>query len=385
MTTKITDEVIYIGVNDKDLDLFESQYIVPNGVSYNSYVIMDEKIAIMDTADQRATKEWFENLKEALGERKPDYLIISHMEPDHAANIKRLIDAYPEIKVVGNARTFPILNQFFELELGDKKVEVKEGETLSLGSHELTFTLAPMVHWPEVMMVYDSKDKILFSADAFGKFGTLDTDEEWLCEARRYYFNIVGKYGTMVQAILKKVSAFNIEKICPLHGPILTENLDFYIGKYNLWSSYVPEDKGIVVACASIHGHTKEAALKLVEKLEAKGEKVSFFDLTRDDSAKAIEDAFRYDRLVLAACTYDGGLFPCMEAFVHHLAAKFYQNRTIGLIENGSWAPQAAKEMKASIDTMKNIKLLEPVVTIKSALNAASEAKLDELVQALVG
>ena len=308
MDKKITDSIIYIGVDDKDIDLFESQYVVPNGVSYNSYVIMDDKIAIMDTADARVTDKWFANLREALGDRKPDYLVVSHLEPDHASNIQKVAEAYPDMQIVGNAKTFNMMGQFFDIDLTDRKVVVVEGDKLSLGKHELTFVMAPMVHWPEVMMEYESTDKVLFSADGFGKFGALDTDEDWTCEARRYYFNIVGKYGAQVQAVLKKAAGLDIEKICPLHGPILTENLGFYIDKYNTWSSYQPEDEGILVACASIHGNTKKAAELLAEKLKATGVKVAFTDLCRDDMAEAVEDAFRYDRLVLCACTYDGGI-----------------------------------------------------------------------------
>ena len=303
MDKKITDSIIYIGVDDKDIDLFESQYVVPNGVSYNSYVIMDDKIAIMDTADARVTDKWFANLREALGDRKPDYLVVSHLEPDHASNIQKVAEAYPDMQIVGNAKTFNMMGQFFDIDLTDRKVVVAEGDKLSLGKHELTFVMAPMVHWPEVMMEYESTDKVLFSADGFGKFGALDTDEDWTCEARRYYFNIVGKYGAQVQAVLKKAAGLDIEKICPLHGPILTENLGFYIDKYNTWSSYQPEDEGILVACASIHGNTKKAAELLAEKLKATGVKVAFTDLCRDDMAEAVEDAFRYDRLVLCACT----------------------------------------------------------------------------------
>ena len=301
MDKKITDSIIYIGVDDKDIDLFESQYVVPNGVSYNSYVIMDDKIAIMDTADARVTDKWFANLREALGDRKPDYLVVSHLEPDHASNIQKVAEAYPDMQIVGNAKTFNMMGQFFDIDLTDRKVVVTEGDKLSLGKHELTFVMAPMVHWPEVMMEYESTDKVLFSADGFGKFGALDTDEDWTCEARRYYFNIVGKYGAQVQAVLKKAAGLDIEKICPLHGPILTENLGFYIDKYNTWSSYQPEDEGILVACASIHGNTKKAAELLAEKLKATGVKVAFTDLCRDDMAEAVEDAFRYDRLVLCA------------------------------------------------------------------------------------
>lgn len=384
MDNKITDSIIYIGVDDKDIDLFESQYIVPNGVSYNSYVIMDEKIAIMDTADARVTDKWFENLNKALGDRKPDYLIVSHMEPDHASNIQKAAETYPDMKIVGNAKTFPMMEQFFDIDLTDRKVVVAEGDKLSLGEHELTFVMAPMVHWPEVMMEYESKDKVLFSADGFGKFGALDTDEDWACEARRYYFNIVGKYGAQVQAVLKKAAGLDISIICPLHGPILKENLGYYIDKYNTWSSYEPEDEGILVACASIHGNTKKAAEELTEKLKATGVKVAFTDLCRDDMAEAVEDAFRYDRLVLCTCTYDAGIFPPMEDFLHHLKAKAYQKRKVAFMENGTWAPTAAKQMKAIVEGFKNIEIIEPVVTIKSTLNDNSRAQMDELVQNLV-
>ena len=383
MDKHITDSIIYIGVDDKDIDLFESQYVVPNGVSYNSYVIMDEKIAIMDTADARVTDKWFENLREALGDRTPDYLVVSHMEPDHAANIQKVAEAYPQMQIVANAKTFPMMGQFFDMDLEGRKVVVAEGDKLSLGKHELTFVMAPMVHWPEVMMEYESTEKVLFSADGFGKFGTLDTDEDWACEARRYYFNIVGKYGAQVQAVLKKAAGLDIQKICPLHGPVLTENLGYYIDKYNTWSSYQPEDEGIVVACASIHGNTKKAAQLLAEKLKATGAKVVFTDLTRDDMAEAVEDAFRYDRMVLCACTYDAGIFPPMEDFLHHLKSKAYQNRKVAFVENGTWAPTAARQMKAIVEGFKNIECVEPVVTIKSTLNADSTKQMDELVAAL--
>ena len=379
MSEIVSEQIKYVGVNDRDLDLFEGQYVVPNGISYNSYVILDEKCAILDTVDQRGTKEWLVNVEEALGGKSPSYLVISHMEPDHAANIQRVAEKYPEIKLVGNAKTFQMMKQFFDFTFEDRMVEVKEGDKLSLGEHELTFLMAPMVHWPEVMVSYESSEKVLFSADGFGKFGTLDTDEDWACEARRYYFNIVGKYGMQVQALLKKAATLDIRTICPLHGPILKENLEYYIGKYQVWSSYQPEDKGILVACASIHGNTKAAALELVKKLEKTGVKVAFTDLTRDDMAEAVEDAFRYDRMVVCACTYDGGLFPAAEAFLSHLKSKNYQNRTVGLVENGTWAPMAAKCMKAVLEGMKNITILEPVVSIKSRLSADSGQQLDLL------
>lgn len=383
--TTISENIIYIGVDDKTIDLFESQYIVPNGVSYNSYLIKDDKIAIMDTVDARATDEWFDNLDKALDGRTPDYLVVLHMEPDHAANIAKAAEKYPQMQIVANAKTFPMMKQFFGTDFAGRNVTVAEGDTLSLGSHTLTFVMAPMVHWPEVMVAYESTEKILFSADGFGKFGTLDTEEDWTCEARRYYFNIVGKYGVQVQALIKKAAALDIQMICPLHGPILKENIGFYIDKYNTWSSYEPEDKGIFVACASIHGNTKAAAEKLVEKLKAKADlKVAFTDLTREDMAEAVEDAFRYDRLVVCCPTYDAGLFPVMEDFLHHLKAKSYQKRIVGFVENGTWAPTAGKQMRAIFEGMKNIQMLEPTVTIRSTLNADSEAQMDALVDALL-
>ena len=380
---EIAKDTFYIGVDDHDIDLFEGQYIVPNGISYNSYVIMDEKIAVMDTVDMRGEDEWFSKLSEVLGGRKPDYLVVSHMEPDHSGSILRLVKEFPDVTLVGNAKTFTFMSQFFNIDLTDKKLVVKEEDTLKLGGHELSFIMAPMVHWPEVMVTYDSSSKILYSADGFGKFGTLDTDEDWTCEARRYYMNIVGKYGAQVQALLKKFAARDIQTICPLHGPILKENLGYYIGKYDVWSSYMPEDKGIVIACASIHGNTKKAAYKLAEKLESKGEKVSVFDLSRDDIAEVVEDAFRYDRLVLASPTYDGGLFPAMDMFLARLKSKGYKKRKVGFMENGTWAPMAAKHMRAIVETLQDIEIIEPVVTIRSALNDDSEKMMDELVDAL--
>lgn len=381
----ITDSIKYIGTDDKDIDLFESQYVVPNGVSYNSYVILDEKVAVMDTVDARKGEEWMNNLEQALGQRGVDYLIVSHMEPDHAANIQKLAEKYPEMIVVGNAKTFPMLGQFFDIDLSERSLVVKEGDVLKLGSHELTFVMAPMVHWPEVMVSYESSEKILFSADGFGKFGALDTEEDWACEARRYYFNIVGKYGAQVQALLKKAAGLDIQMICPLHGPILKENLEYYIGKYQVWSSYEPEDEGILVAYASIHGHTAEAAKKLKEILEAKGaKKVAITDLSRDDMAEAIEDAFRYDKMVLAAATYDGGIFPCMEDFLHHLKSKTYRKRTVALMENGSWAPVAAKNMRTLLEQMKDITICDKVVTIKSAMKEATVADMEALADELL-
>lgn len=381
----ISEAVKYIGVDDHEIDLFESQYVVPNGVSYNSYIIIDEKIAVMDTVDKRKTKEWMANLEETLGERTPDYLIVSHLEPDHASNIQIFLEKYPAAKIVGNAKTFGMLPQFFNIDVSDRKIEVKEGDELSLGEHTLVFIMAPMVHWPEVMVEYEKKEKILFSADGFGKFGALDTEEDWACEARRYYFNIVGKYGAQVQSLLKKAAGLDIAAICPLHGPILKENLGYYIGKYQVWSSYEPEDQGILVAYASIHGNTAEAAKELAKILEEQGaEKVAVTDLSRDDMAEAVEDAFRYDRLVLAAATYDAGLFPCMEDFLHHLKSKGYQKRTVGLMENGSWAPMAAKQMRAILEGMKDITICDTVVTVKSTMNEASLESMKQLAAELV-
>lgn len=364
----ITKDVIYAGVDDKELTLFESQYEVPNGVSYNSYVILDDKTAVMDTVDERKTEEWLNGLKKILGEKKPDYLVVSHVEPDHAGSVAAFIKAYPETEVVGNAKTFQFLLQFFPaLREQIRKHTVAEGELLSLGRHTLQFLMAPMIHWPEVMMTYEQTDKILFSADGFGKFGTLDTKEDWTCEARRYYINIVGKYGAMVQTLLKKASALDINIICPLHGPVLTENLGYYMEKYDIWSSYRAEDEGVLIAYASIHGRTAQAARYLAELLEKKGEKVEVFDLARDDMAEAVEGAFRYDKMVLACATYDGGLFSCMEDFLLHLKNKSYQKRTVALIENGTWAPMAGKAMKQVLDTMKEITVLEEIISIKSS------------------
>ncbi len=379
-----SDSVKYIGADDKDLDLFESQYIVPNGVSYNSYVIIDDKIAVMDTIDERKTDEWFANLEKELGGKTPDYLVISHLEPDHSANIKKFTEKYPSAALVGTAKTFAMLPQFFDIDASVEKITVKEGDCLSLGSHELTFIMAPMVHWPEVMLEYEKTEKILFSADAFGKFGALDTDEDWACEARRYYFNIVGKYGGPVQTLLKKAANLEIKTICPLHGPILTENLEYYINLYNTWSSYQPEKDGVFIACASVYGNTKNAALKLKEILEEKGVKVSFSDITRDDMAEAVEDAFKYSKIVLAASSYDGGVFPPMEELLCHLKAKAFQNRKIGIIENGSWAPSAARTIKAALESMKNISVCENTVTVKSAFKESDVPALEALAQEIV-
>ena len=376
---EITKDIKYIGVDDADLDLFESQYIVPNGMAYNSYVIMDEKIAVMDTADHRKGKEWLSNLQAALNGRKPDYLVAQHMEPDHAGEIVNLISLYPDIQIVTSAIAAKMLPQFFDgIDFASRTKVVKEGDELTLGAHTLKFFGAPMVHWPEVIVTYDTKDKVLFSADAFGKFGTLDTDEDWACEARRYYFNICGKYGTQVQALLKKAAALDIQTICPLHGPILKENLSYYIGLYDTWSKYGVETEGVFVAYASIHGGTAEAAQKLAEILKAKGApKVATSDLSRDDMAEAIEDAFRYGKLIVAAPTYDAGIFPPMHDFLHHLQIKAYQKRKVGIIENGSWAPTAGKLMTAMLEQMKEVEIVQPVVTIKSRMKEANIAEVE--------
>lgn len=385
-TTTISDAVRYIGADDTTLDLFESQYEVPNGVSYNSYVILDDKVAVMDTVDARKTEEWLTNLKTALNGRTADYLIVSHLEPDHSAGIKLFTEQFPQAKLVMSVKAKAMLPQFFEIPALDEKcITVAEGETLSLGSHTLQFFMAPMVHWPEVMVEYEMAEKILFSADGFGKFGALSTDEDWACEARRYYFNIVGKYGAPVQTLLKKAATLDIQTICPLHGPILKDNLPYYIGKYQTWSSYEPEDKGVLVACASIHGNTKAAAEKMVTLLqEAGAAKVAFTDLSRDDMAEAIEDAFRYDSLVLCAASYDGGVFPPMEDFLNRLSHKAFQKRKVGIIENGSWAPCAAKSMKAILDTMKNLEICEKVVTIKTTMKEADVENMKELAKEIV-
>ena len=382
----ISDKIKYIGVDDTTLDLFESQYAVPDGVSYNSYVILDDKTAIMDTVDKRGMKDWENNLLNALDGRNADYVIIQHMEPDHAGSLARLIELFPEITLVGNAKTFVMINQFFENINIKNSLTVKEGDTLNLGSHTLTFVMAPMVHWPEVMVTYESSEKVLFSADGFGKFGALSLTEnaDWACEARRYYFNIVGKYGAPVQTLLKKASALDIKTICPLHGPVLSDNLGYYLDLYNTWSSYQPESKGVFIAYASIHGNTAYAAEQFAEMLRNKGvDNVVITDLSRCDIAEAVEDAFRYDRMVLAAASYDAGVFPIMQNFLHHLQAKAFQNRTVGLIENGSWAPTAAKTMRNILETMKNITIVEPVVTIKSVLKETDIPALDQLADAL--
>lgn len=380
---QITNDIKYIGVNDHEVDLFEGQYVVPNGMAYNSYVIIDEKIAVMDTADAHFKDEWMANLKAALDGRSPDYLVVSHMEPDHSANIAAFLEEYPKATVVATRMAFTMMGQFFGDDYASRRIVATEGSTLSLGKHTLTFYTAPMVHWPEVMVTYDSTDKVLFSADGFGKFGALDADEDWACEARRYYIGIVGKFGPQVQALLKKASTLDIAIICPLHGPILTENLGYYLGLYNTWSSYGVESEGVVIAYTSVYGHTKEAALKLAAMLEAKGEKVTVHDLARTDMAEAVEDAFRYGRLVLATTTYNTEIFPFMREFINHLTERGYQNRKVGIIENGSWAPMAAKVIKGMLEGSKNLEIVEPVVTIKSALNSASEEALSQLAEAI--
>ena len=378
----ISESIKYIGVDDTTLDLFESQYIVPHGVSYNSYLILDEKIAVMDTVDARKTKEWFDNLDKELKERVPDYLIVSHLEPDHSANIQLFTEKYKEAKLVLSAKAKAMLPQFFNIEgLDERCIVVKEGEELDLGNHHLKFIMAPMVHWPEVMVEYETTEKVLFSADGFGKFGALSHDEDWACEARRYYFNIVGKYRAPVQTLLKKASTLDIKMICPLHGPILKDNLGYYIDKYQIWSSYQSEDEGVLVVSASIHGNTKEVALKVVDLLKEKGVKVAFTDLTRDDMAEAVEDAFRYSKMILAGATYDGGVFSPMEDFLHRLQHKGYQNKTVGLIENGSWAPLANKVMKEMLTPMKNITICENTVTIKSTYKDENQETINQLVE----
>ena len=385
MNINISDAIKYIGVDDKDIDLFESQYIVPNGISYNSYVILDEKICVLDTVDKRKTDEWVANLENVLDGKTPDYLIINHLEPDHASNIQLLADKYPNMKLVGNAKTFNMLPQFFDIDLTDRTVTVKEGDSLNLGEHTLSFYMAPMVHWPEVMVTYESKEKVLFSADGFGKFGALDTDEDWACEARRYYFNICGKYGVQVQALLKKAAKLDIEKICPLHGPVLTENLGYYINLYDIWSKYEPEVDGIFIAYCSIHGNTEKAALKLYDILKEKTDKkIAISDLSRSDMAENVEDAFKYSTLVVAAPSYDGGVFPVMNDFLHHLKIKGYKNRKVAMIENGSWAPCAIKSMQPYFDEMKGIEISDVKVTIRSTMTAENEVQLAALADSII-
>ncbi|MBD5105282.1 MAG: MBL fold metallo-hydrolase [Ruminococcaceae bacterium] len=381
---EITKDILYVGVNDHEVDLFEGQYVVPNGMAYNSYVVMDGKTAVFDTVDARFTHEWLDNIEKALDGRKPDYLIIQHMEPDHSANIANFMQVYKDAVIVSSAKAFAMMKQFFGTDYEERQLVVAEGDTLSLGKHTLTFVAAPMVHWPEVLVTYDSCDKVLFSADGFGKFGALDVEEDWACEARRYYIGIVGKYGAQVQALLKKASGLDIQTICPLHGPVLKENLGYYLGLYNTWSSYEPESEGVVIAYTSVYGHTKAAVEKLAEILKSNGcPKVAVTDLARDDMAEAVEDAFRYNKLVLATTTYNADIFPFMRTFIEHLTERNYQNRTVGFIENGTWAPLAAKTMKSMLEKSKKLTLLEPVVTIKSALNEESTEKLKELAAAL--
>ena len=380
----ITKDIRYIGVDDKEIDLFEGQYIVPNGIAYNSYLILDDKIAVMDTVDKRKKDEFLANLERELDGRTPDYLVVSHVEPDHASSIQAVVEKYPGIQLVGNAKTFPMLSLYFDLDLANA-ITVKEGDTLDLGHHKLTFVMAPMVHWPEVMVTYDSLDKVLFSADGFGKFGALDTDEDWDCEARRYYFNIVGKFGAQVQALLKKAAALDIQVICPLHGPILKETIGHVLEKYQIWSSYGVESEGVFIAYASLHGNTAAAAEQLAAILKEKGcPKVAITDLAREDMAEALEDAFRYGKVILAASSYNGGVAPFMEDFLHHLKAKNYQKRTIGLMENGSWGPTAARTMKGILETMKDITVVEPVVTIKGAVKESDKAAMMELAEAIL-
>ena len=384
---RITDDILYVGVNDHNIDLFEGQYIVPNGMAYNSYVINDEKIAVMDTVDAAFGDEWLKNIADVLNGATPDYLIIQHMEPDHSANIQKFLEVYPNIKVVGNAKTFTMIGNFFrDLKLADEnKLEVKNKDTLTLGKHELTFVFAPMVHWPEVMVTYDSKDKVLFSADGFGKFGALDAEEDWDCEARRYYVGIVGKYGVQVQNLLKVAATLDIQTICPLHGPVLTENLEHYIGQYNTWSSYGTESEGVMIAYTSVYGNTKKAVELLAEKLKEKGcPKVVVTDLAREDMAEAVEDAFRYGKIVLASTTYNGDVFPFMKTFIEHLTERNYQNKTIGLIENGSWASMAGKVMTGMFEKSKNITWLETSVKIMSSMDDQNKADIEKMAEELL-
>ncbi len=380
----ITKDIKYIGVNDHKIDLFEGQYAVPNGIAYNSYAILDEKIAIMDTVDADFTAEWLENIRKVIGGRQPDYLIIQHMEPDHSANIMNFINKYPEVKIISSAIAFKMMNQFFGTDFADNRIVVGENDTLSLGTHELTFVTAPMVHWPEVIVTYDSTDKVLFSADGFGKFGALDVEEDWACEARRYYIGIVGKYGFQVQNLLKKAANLDIQIICPLHGPVLTENLGYYINLYDIWSSYRPEEEGVVIAYTSVYGNTKKAVIQLAEILKAKGcPKVTVNDLARCDMAEAVEDAFRYSKIVLATTTYNSEIFPFMREFINHLTERNFSNRTVAFIENGSWAPVAAKVMKGMFEKSKNISFADTTVKIMSALNEASSGQIEALAEEL--
>lgn len=386
MNSVISDAIKYIGVDDMELDLFESQYIIPNGMSYNSYLILDDKVAIMDSVDARKSEEWLEKLSCTLGDRTPDYLVVQHMEPDHAGSIAATVERYPQIKIVASARAVQMMPQFFEdIDFSSRTIAVKEGDTLELGTHTLHFIMAPMVHWPEVMVSYESHDKVVFSADAFGKFGAFACDEEWACEARRYYFNICGKYGAQVQSLLKKLAAYDVKCICPLHGPILSENLGYYISLYNTWSLYEPESEGVFVAYASIHGGTAAAAQKLREMLLAKGEKkVAIADLSRDDMAEAVEDAFKYGKMVVAAASYDGGVFPPMHDFLHHLQIKGYQKRRVGIVENGSWAPVAGRVMRSMLEQMKQVEIVEPMVTINARMKRGDIPQLEALADAMV-
>lgn len=382
----ISNDIQYIGVNDHKVDLFEGQYDVPNGMAYNSYAIIDEKIAIMDSVDIVFTKEWLDNMQNTLGDRKPDYLVVQHMEPDHSASIISFVQAYPDAKLVSSAKAFAMMKNFFGTDFADNRIVVGEGDVLSLGTHELTFITAPMVHWPEVIVTYDSKDKVLFSADGFGKFGALDVEEDWACEARRYYIGIVGKYGAQVQSLLKKAAALDIQTICPLHGPVLTENLGYYLDLYNTWSSYTPETEGIMIAYTSVYGNTKKAVMQLAKKLEANGcSKVVVNDLARCDMAEAVEDAFRYSKIVFATTTYNAEIFPFMREFINHLVERNFQNRTVAFIENGSWAPTAAKVMKGMLEKCKNLTYADTTVKIMSALNEESNASLDSLANELCG
>ena len=382
---KISNDILYIGVNDREIDLFEGQYIVENGMSYNSYVIMDSEIAVMDTVDKNFGEEWLYNIKNAVGDRTPSYLVVQHMEPDHSANIDKFMDMYPNAKIVCTSKAITMVNQFFGTDYAQRQIVVGDGDALNLGSHELVFVTAPMVHWPEVMLSYDKTSKTLFSADAFGKFGTWDTDEEWACEARRYYFGIVGKYGTQVQNLLKKLSGSFVSTICPLHGPVLSENLDYYINLYDIWSSYRPEAEGVTIAYTSVYGNTANAVEHLEMELKKLGcNEISVFDLARCDMAEAVEDAFKFSKLVLATTTYNGGIFPFMHEFIHHLTERNYQNRIIGIIENGSWAPTAAKTIKTMFEKSKNISVAEPSVTIMSALNEKNREEIHELAKVLM-
>ena len=381
--TNITEDIKYIGVNDREIDLFEGQYEVPNGMAYNSYVILDEKVAVMDTVDRHFTAEWLKNLESALAGRQPDYLIVQHMEPDHSAGIAEFSAAYPDAVIVGNDKTFTMIKNFYGGDFIKNSLPVKNGDTLSLGEHELNFVFAPMVHWPEVMMTYDAKDKVFFSADAFGKFGALDADEDWACEARRYYFGIVGKYGPQVQAVLKKAAGLDIQTICSLHGPVLKENLGFYLEKYDKWSSYQPEESGVVIAYASVYGNTRNVAEYLADVLHEKGQKTVLYDLARCDKAKAVADAFRYDRLVLAGITYNGDLFPCMRSFIEGLTERNYQNRKVAIIENGTWAPMAGKLILGMFEKSKNLTFTETKVSIKSAMNAQNKEEIGKLAEEL--